>query len=292
MADERENTAQIEALKLLDAFKKTGAKTFDLTITARNGEKVRFRRQLPPDQLRRMMPDLLKSSAKLEHNVIVRPRTAPGIEHIQLDDLTAQALERVRPAAFLCLQTSPGNYQAWVAVHDAGDPDFARRLRKGAGADPTASGATRVAGHPNFKDKYAPNFPRVEITHLAPGRIASKDGLEGQGLVAPREEPKPLRSRVSPTYTGRRKWPSYHRCVENAPPNHGNTGPDISRADFAWSMTALDWGWCIEDVAARLMEISGKARENGEKYALLTAQNAAAAVERRRGQSATRNHGG
>jgi len=65
------------------------------------------------------------------------------------------------------------------------DPDFARRLRKGAGADPTASGATRVSGSINFKDKYAPNFPRVEITHLEAGRIARKDELEAMGLVAP-----------------------------------------------------------------------------------------------------------
>jgi hypothetical protein len=45
-------------------------------------------------------------------------------------------------------------------------------------------------------------------------------------------------------------------------------------------MTALDWGWNIEETAARLMEVSSKARENGERYAALTAQNAAAAVER------------
>jgi hypothetical protein len=47
-------------------------------------------------------------------------------------------------------------------------------------------------------------------------------------------------------------------------------------------MTALTWGWPIEDTAARLMEESAKARENGERYALMTAQNAAAAVERRK----------
>jgi hypothetical protein len=45
-------------------------------------------------------------------------------------------------------------------------------------------------------------------------------------------------------------------------------------------MTALDWGWNIEETATRLMEVSSKARENGERYAALTAQNAAAAVER------------
>ena len=70
--------------------------------------------------------------------------------------------------SFLILRTSPGNYQAWVAVAD-GDADFARRLRKGAGADLTASGATRVSGSLNFKEKYAPAFPRVETVHASPG---------------------------------------------------------------------------------------------------------------------------
>lgn len=54
----------------------------------------------------------------------------------------------------------------------------------------------------------------------------------------------------------------------------------MSRADFAWCMTELDWGWSTEETAARLMEVSSKARESGERYAALTAQNAAAAVER------------
>ena len=170
-----------------------------------------------------------------------------------------------------------------MPVRNNSDPDFVRRLRKGAGADPSASGATRVAGHSNFKDKYAPNFPVVEITHLAPGRIVSTDELEGQGLVAPRQEPKPSRPRVSLTYTGPRKWPSYQRCVENAPPNHSNTGPDISRPDFPWCMTAIDWGWGIESVADRLMELSGKASEEGKRYPVQTTHAAAAAVQRRKG---------
>jgi RepB DNA-primase from phage plasmid len=67
------------------------------------------------------------------------------------------------------LETSPGNYQAWVAI-PAGqsNQDFARRLRKGTGADETASGATRVAGSLNFQEKYAPDLPAVQITHSAP----------------------------------------------------------------------------------------------------------------------------
>ena len=51
---------------------------------------------------------------------------------------------------------------------------------------------------------------------------------------------------------------------EGAPPNHGNTGPDISRADFTWCMTAFDLeDWTVEEVAERIMTLSSKARENG-----------------------------
>ena len=47
-------------------------------------------------------------------------------------------------------------------------------------------------------------------------------------------------------------------------------------------MIAIDWGWSVSATAARLMEESREAQENGERYALRTAHNAAAAVARRR----------
>jgi hypothetical protein len=49
-------------------------------------------------------------------------------------------------------------------------------------------------------------------------------------------------------------------------------------------LIALDWGFSVEETAARLMDESTKAKENGERYALLTAQNAAAALARRQGK--------
>jgi hypothetical protein len=69
--------------------------------------------------------------------------------------------------------------------------------------------------------------------------------------------------------------------VQGAPLNHGNTGPDISRADYFFCLMAAQRGKSVEDIAARLMEESAKARENGEGYARITAENAAAAVARR-----------
>ena len=139
---------------MLDAFASVGVERFDLTLTDRAGEKVAFRSNQSLDQLRTAMPGILAHANRSQQNVIIRPRGPV----IQLDDLDEAAIERLRPVSFLVLRTSPRNHQAWVAVADA-DEDFARRLRKGAGADSAASGATRVSGSINFKEKYAPTFP-------------------------------------------------------------------------------------------------------------------------------------
>jgi hypothetical protein len=72
--------------------------------------------------------------------------------------------------------------------------------------------------------------------------------------------------------------------VDGAPLNSEETGPDISRADFVFCMTAITWGWSVDATAARLMEESTKAQINGKAYAKLTVRNAAVAVERRRQQ--------
>jgi hypothetical protein len=65
---------------------------------------------------------------------------------------------------------------------------------------------------------------------------------------------------------------------------HGENTPGISRADFMWSLMAAQRGHGRDAIADRLMELSSKAEENGERYARLTAENAVAAVERQRGR--------
>lgn len=59
-------------------------------------------------------------------------------------------------------------------------------------------------------------------------------------------------------------------CVANAPLNHAKTGTDVSRADFFWAMMSFRRGWGMEEVTSRLMEVSTKARENGQGYARTT----------------------
>jgi RepB DNA-primase from phage plasmid len=271
------------ALAMLAIFATVGVERFDLTLTNLAGGKVAFRGHRPLSELHTTLPPLLEAAVRQQHNVIVRPRrNGPAL--IQLDDLDDNAEARLRPMSFLTLRTSPGNYQAWVAVADA-DAGFARRLRKGAAADLSASGATRLSGSWNFKQKYAPSFPRVETVHARPGLVVTRADLEALGVVAPLENlaasPPPARASHR---SGRRGWPNYQRCVKHAPPTKDGSRPDISRADFTFCLLALDWGWEIEETAARLMQESSKAQENGEAYARRTAGNAAAALARRHGQ--------
>jgi hypothetical protein len=111
----------------------------------------------------------------------------------------------------------------------------------------------------------------------------------GEGQGSPRRGGAPAANRVrpaprvSPQRFGARGWPSYRRCMENAPPAKEGGRPDLSRADFPFSLLALDWGWTLEETAARLLQESPKAQENGAAYALRTARNVAAAVARRAG---------
>lgn len=275
------------ALAMLSAFASVEARAFNLILTDIHGEKVEgtYRPNRSLEDMRRRIDRVLQDAARHRHNVIIRPRCSKATL-IQLDDLDFAKAERIAPRAFIVFRTSPANYQAWVAVEPGAPPEFRRRLIKGiGGVDKTASGSTRIAGSLNFKPGYAPEFPRVEITHTNPGNVTSMAALEQAGFAAP-EEPPPARSTLSPRaarYASRgwRKWPSYEMCLVKAPESKSRPGnPRRSLADFTWCRTAIEWGWSVEATASHLMEVSTKAQENGPRYAMQTAVRAAESVER------------
>jgi hypothetical protein len=286
-----------EALRMVDTFASVGATHFDLTHTNIDGEKRGFRPTQSTAQIKNSLPKLFPGATERQNNIIVRP-LSEKVHFVQLDDLDAEGLKRVGDAAFLTLTTSPGNHQAWVAVSDIKDAeeakDFSRRLRKGAGADKSASGATRVAGTVNYKRKYEPDFPTVKIDEAHPGRVVTKAELEAMGIVAaPEPESVASEELLKARQTGpsqyrhraNKTWPNYALSLAGAPPNRAGTGPDRSMADFTWCMTAIDWGWSIEETAKKLPEVSERARQRvqqlrDEGYPLITAQNAAAEVAR------------
>jgi RepB DNA-primase N-terminal domain len=281
MGETDTKTAHNDARRMLDTFASVGATAFDVTITTCAGDKDWFKRKVSLANLARTLPQMIDAAPAAQRNIIVRPYGS-GISFLQLDDLAAEQLTRLAPAVFLTLETSPGNFQAWLALPGREDKELARRVRRGTGADATASGATRVAGSLNFKDKYAPNYPRVAIREVRAGHKTNAAELERLGFVAPPEEFTPLPPARA---LGNRKWPSYAHALDGAPLDSEGQGPDRSRADFVWCMTASTWGFGVDEIAERLIEESNKAQANGKGYAVTTARNAAAAVQRRRQNS-------
>ena len=118
---------------MLDAFVSVGVRAFDVTMTDIKGDKIPrgFQANRGVDQIRASIGLQLEMATRARENFIIRPRSTTATL-IQLDDLPAEAAAAIDRFAFMVLCTSPGNFQAWVAVKDA-PADFARRLRKGSG---------------------------------------------------------------------------------------------------------------------------------------------------------------
>lgn len=266
-----------DAHRMLDVFASVGATHFDVTFLDIDGAKRGFRASQSARQMKNSLPKLLPGLTERQNSLVVRP-VSDTTALIQLDDLNAEALQRVKDVAFIALATSPGNHQAWIAKRGLADKEFARRLRKGVGADLSASGATRLAGTVNYKRKYAPYFPTVTTISATPGHVVAREHVESLGLIAAPEPVKAPPLRVSTS----RSWPDYERCVAGAPINNGKTGPDISRADFMWCLMAAQRGHGVDAIATKLMDVSSKAAENGTNYACVTAENAVATYERGR----------
>jgi hypothetical protein len=301
-----------EAQRMIDTFASVGANKIHVTKTDINNA-VQWGKAYSLEDLRKRLPAMIRVAGKLEQcdimekktgnvlgkaraggNLMIRP-ISDTTAFIQLDDLTEAKLERVRTVAFLTVQTSPGNNQAWIAVpsfaSDQERKDFNRRVKKQVTADSSASGSVRLAGTSNFKPKYIGNFPKVAILDTAPGRMMTPEALESLGLVAPPEPyTAPTVVHLNPSRKHRRagtepEWPDYELCVRKAP-RAAEGGPDRSKADFFWCMMAAQRGWSIEEIANKLLEVSEKAQEkprlHDAGYARVTAENAAEAAERGR----------
>ena len=134
------------------------------------------------------------------------------------------------------------------------------------------------------------NFPKVAIIDANPGRMTTPETLESLSLVGPEDlAPTVVRFKTSGDQSRlgtERSWRDYQRCLLAAPPASSGNGPSRSHADFTWCMMAAQRGHGIEDIANKLFEVSAEAQERArlhdEGYALVTAQNAAAAAERGR----------
>jgi hypothetical protein len=95
------------------------------------------------------------------------------------------------------------------------------------------------------------------------------------GLVAAPEVVTDTPSyRFQASISGDRQWPDYQRALRGAKPNHAGTGPDISGVDFFYSLMCAQRGFSPHETAEALMDLSQKAKTDGQRYADRTAQRA------------------
>lgn len=284
--------AEHAAFEMVDLFASVGADRFDVTLTNLQGEKIRYRPNLETQDVRGKIPKSLELAEEQQQNIIIRPRISDKATFfVQLDDLNDTQILKVQPAALLTIETSPGNFQAWIAIASSQaitEKEIGSALRRTTGADISASGATRLAGSRNYKEKYAPDYPTVTITHSSPTLVMTTQQLQAMGLltVPSRIVPKPI-PRSGWTEKKPKRFPDYDRCLQNAPTNTKGDGADTSRADYTWCMIAIDWGWSVEETAAQLLRErtdDRKRHRNSQRYAEITARSAANGVERNRSQ--------
>jgi len=263
------------------AVEACGVEQYQLTVlddAAPKGEAAGFE-TLTRGELSEMLPALLQRSARRGRSVIVRP-VASNL--IQADDLDRAAVERVQHFAFMAVETSAGNYQAWIALpFDIGKDErdaLRRRLLDGVGADRGASGAMRWPGSINFKAGRGQFMVRLVSSN--PGRVATVAELEASDMLAPVSpnlhltQPPKLRANRAPV-----QWPDYQRCVNEAKRKEDGS-PDMSDADKNWCILALDRGWPEIEVESKLRELRDKARKRPE-YARRTVAYARSVVNSR-----------
>jgi hypothetical protein len=242
----------IEAINLFESVGMQRAGVTRITFAMYDPEKLReligggkktgkYFEDKSPAWLRRWLPEIISDCNTRQESVIINHPEGDGVTLFQCDDISEDALRRVQHLAFIVFCTSPGSYQAWFCVpsqDEESDKDFKGRCKRG-NADMSATGSTRVVGSTNFKDKYGPGYPTITISHAAPGRRTTREGLaEALGVDLAAEEPKPLPAPVllySVAISGRsgNRWPDYARC------HRGSSDP--SGSDFTWCRQAFGW---------------------------------------------------
>jgi hypothetical protein len=218
------------------------------------------------------IPDFIRRNQEAHHNIAMRAWGA----FIQVDDCNAEILERLKPFAFYAEETSPENYQVWLAlpkafvgadgkINEQGKALRTRLLKKfeenKEPANGGAYGSTRLPGTLNIKEKYQGSFPQIRVVYVALARIVAPEELEQAGLLADAPAPPASMLAESSRYSNSKLptgWPDYQLYVSRAPLKEDGQ-PNLSRADESFAVRCLALGHPRYSVGAKLRTLRDKA---------------------------------
>lgn len=280
--------ALADAQLMLTAFQRAGADYFDLTLKNLAGEKVKFQCRLSAGSFRSKLLTILDQAEQAFLSIIIRPHPRSEL-FIQLDDINAAAVGLISEFSFLVIETSPGNYQAFVAISKLNNKlegeSIRRQLIKIVSADEGATGAVRLAGSLNVKEKHRTAdgiFPRVKLISVAHGRIFTASELIAAGLIEdlPIDLPPQISTKFNAKKSRLRRAPIYEMAVGAVKPKQdGNI--DRSAVDAHYAVVCLDWGFTIEETISLLRTNSPKAAERSDGYVEKTVSWAREQIARR-----------
>jgi len=262
---------------------------------AQDGEAIMVPRMWDRDSLARSVP-WLRHQNRDGRNIYIRPKGEHDLSLI--DDLTQYAIVQMKLTGFapaLVVETSPGNFQAWLKHPEKLDKEMgtavARALAERFDGDTGAADWRhygRLSGFTNRKEKY-----RDPATGLHPFVKL----VEVAGAVYP-EAPrflKEVRQKIEDRHRVERERRAFHASVPvprvsqmksidvfRGDPRYGGDG---TRIDLAYAVYAIAHGHTEAEVEAaiRTRDLSHKGGERRQQdYVERTIKKALAATERSR----------
>lgn len=181
---------------------------------------------------------------------------------IQVDDADPATVERLESFSFLTIETSPKNYQCWLAIAGNQNTDEIRRRlfeglkRANLNGNQGATWALRWPGSQNFK----PNRQqfRIKVESSQTGRRVTVSELEASGLLPELPDQQQEQKQTSKDYSNWRIWPDYEKCLA--------AKPTRSEADAQFTWISLMRGFTPDEITIKLDEVSEKAQKSGIKY--------------------------
>lgn len=262
-----------------------GCQRWEIGIRSEATDRMMNRHDLTTEQVMGIAKWLQRRNCMGEH-IYIRPAQDDGL--FLLDDLSAEGLDRLRrelpPSAVV--ETSPGNWQAWVRLSNRPlekdhHHEVAVLLAKRYGADEAAATQRRygrLAGFTNPKEKHktaqAPNGPfsrldRTTVSRMVPERAG--EALEAaRRLMEIRQSEKEARRREEVLEKARKRPasstdrllagrmdPTQRFIAGIAEVERHTAGKfDWSRADYGVAVAMLGEGYRKEEVKAAILTVS------------------------------------
>ena len=241
-----------DAIAAGDAFWSVGAHP-DQVLFKNDVTGVVDPRDVTDDDLSANLGAWIEDAERRGQSFIVRLR---GDGLIMVDDCDEESREFLEPLAFLTVETSPGSFQAWLAVDGADLEQTRRRIflglaQRGMEGNGGSYGSLRWPGSINFKpERRGPGgSPVVRVVIAQPGVRVSLEELAGFGLLPELPAAAPSLPVCDPRqFAGPQKRPDYDKCLA--------VKRTRSEADAQFVWIALQRGFSDSEIAAMLAEVS------------------------------------